>query len=286
MPKWLKRTLLTTVALLTMAAGLSYWLMRGEPEWYRPRVLDAAQREALAKRAEDAVIGVNNWADQLKARESRVPVNALTAPASDDPSLPKESHSVAFSEDELNALFQKWSQFNGWNERLAKYVTDPVIALRRGNLILAGKMKDLGTVASFHFKPEIDASGQLNLTLVRVMGGKLPLPNALWASQRNQMTGAIVARLPAWREGAAITPDGSANQDAILASVGTTMLDILTDQSAEADVFIQNMPVRVAEVTIIDEQLTATVVPLTSSERSALLQRIRAPSSSTTAPVE
>lgn len=285
MRKWLKRTLLTTAALTTMAAGLSYWLLRGEPDWYHPGVLNPAQREALAKRAEDALIGANNWADQLKAREARVQATASTQPSNGEllPS-PSESHSVAFSEDELNALFQKWSQFNGWNERLAKYVTDPVIALRGGNLILAGKMKDIGAVASFHFKPEIDPSGQLQLTLVRVMGGKLPLPKAIWNSQRDRMTTGILARLPAWQAGAAITPDGSANQDAILAAMGQTMLDVLNEQPADANVFIQNVPVRVTELTIIDEQLTSTVAPLTFDERASLLRRIRSSSTSTTAP--
>nr|MBA3272855.1 hypothetical protein [Chthoniobacterales bacterium] len=76
----------------------------------------------------------------------------------------------------------------------------------------------------------------------------------------------------------------AANQDAIAAAMGKTMLDILNGEPGEANAFIHNVPVRVIELTILDEHVTSTVVPLTSKERAALLQRVRTSSAVTTAP--
>lgn len=274
MRKWVKRILLSTAALLTIAAGLSYWLFQGQPDWYQPRAIPAEQREALAQRAEEALIGANNWADQLKARTAR---QQSAAAAQNDQPLPEleESHSVAFTEDELNALFQKWSKWNGWDQRLAKYVTDPVIALRGESIVLAGKINDIGAVASFYFKPQLDDNGQIKLTLSRVLAGRLPMPKAIWNSQRDRMAGAIQAKMPAWQQGAALAADGSANQDLIAASFGQAMIDVLSDRPAEANVFIQGVPMRVTDLKVAEEQLGLTVVPLNASERTDLLQRVQ-----------
>jgi hypothetical protein len=280
MRKWIKRTLLSVAALTTMSAGLSYWLARDQPDWYRPRVLDAGEQESLARRAENALIGANNWADELKVEEARRNADSAATQAT----RPVNSHSVAFSEDELNALFQKWSRWNGWNERLAKYVTDPVVALHNGNLILAGKLNDLGTVASFHFKPEIDSNGKLTLKLARVLAGKLPMPKAVWTSQRDRMAGAIQVRLAGWQASARLTPNGEANHDAIAATMGSAMLDVLNDTPAEPIVFLQSMPLRVTDLGIVDDQLTLTVTPMSSAERSALMTRIGAAPAPATAP--
>jgi hypothetical protein len=280
MRKWVKRTFLSFAVLLAIAAGLSFWLVHAEPAWYRAKILAPAERDALAERAEQSMIGVTNWADEFRAAAVRR--SSGEEPATQPASLPKGTHAVAFSENELNALFQKWSQFNGWDDRLAKYVSDPVIAVRAGNLVLAGKLKEVNTIASFHFSPKIDEKGLLRLTLKRVMAGRLPLPNAIWTSQRDRMTSAILVRMPMWQASARIAPDGSANQDAILAAMGKTLLELLNDRPAEADIFINSMPVRVTELTVTEEQIGATVVPLTDDERQALLRHIKEPTNAPT----
>ena len=60
----------------------------------------------------------------------------------------------------------------GLRDKYSDYLDDPKVVLRDGRLILAGRLRELGTVASFQFKPTIDDSGKLRLDLVRVTGGR------------------------------------------------------------------------------------------------------------------
>ena len=274
--KWIKWTLLTVVAVLAIGAAGSYWMLRTDPDWYRPVAWDPSQHEAIASRAERKFMDASSWANRLKAQAQAAHDAGQAGSTRPAPTTaPDESATVTFGDDELNVLFRKWSQLNGWDQKLAEYVTDPVLVLRPGRLILAGKVKDVGAVASFHFEPSLDERGNLSLKLDRVLAGRLPMPAAVWEQQRDRMLDGLRRRMPLWQNSAAIAPNGAANEAAVSATMGKLLVNVLNDQPSEPVVFVESMPARLTNLEVVEDEMTLTVEPLTSAERTALLQRIR-----------
>ena len=107
---------------------------------------------------------------------------------------------MTFTDDELNAFFDKWFAWNNWKAAYEPHVTDPILLLEDGRLILAARAKELDTIASLQFEPRIDDAGRLDLRLVRVLGGNLPLPHGVLERYRTRLADSMRRRLPRWRE--------------------------------------------------------------------------------------
>src|SRR4051794_24812291 len=97
--KWKKRLLLIALFLAVFAGafvGAAYWMSRGEPEWFTHRVMDPAELEAAAARAEHQMQRTLSWAQDQQAFS--------VSSAGGTPSThPSKSMEVSFTEDELNA---------------------------------------------------------------------------------------------------------------------------------------------------------------------------------------
>ncbi|MCC7351951.1 MAG: hypothetical protein IT446_15430 [Phycisphaerales bacterium] len=276
--KWFKRILLIIAILLTgvlAVLGASYYLMKGIPEWYHPRHQTAQQRDIAARSAEQKLADVQNWAADAHAAEIRA--------RSGRPTTTATSATVTFTEDELNAFFYKWAEFYHFQDRYGQYLSEPVLVLQDNRLILAAQAQKLDAVVSFHFEPSIDEQGRLHLKLVRVLAGRLPMPDALWSSQKSRLERSIKAHLPHWQLDANIDPAGIANDDAVMAGMGKLILHLLNNQPSQAVIFlpiiqnagIRKVPVRLLDVSIAPHALTLTVDRLTSSERTEYLQQLR-----------
>jgi uncharacterized protein YpmS len=278
----LRKVLIGLAAVLAAAIVLSVVgiaMFKGTPTWYSDAAGDRptdAQREQLARAAENKMIDAQNWAATLRAdaQRSQYATTATTARA-------EASHVIEFSDRELNALFDKWSVLYGWRDKYAEYLEDPRVILKNDRLILAGRMKELGAVASIQFRPQLDAQGKLRLDLVRVTGGKLPLPEAAWVKWRDVIVDATRKNLPSWRAQAKIDSSGAANFSAMAATLSRLLFAVAARQPAEPVLFLplagekDSVPVKVANVAVETGKLTLTVEPLTPAERAALLQRIR-----------
>src|SRR5439155_25913177 len=107
-----------------------------------------------------------------------------------------------------------------WDAKYSQYVEGPLVILHDGRLIVAGEVKDLGTVASFQFRPQIDSSGRLKIELLNVAGGRLPLPQSIWTSYRDQLSRSIRQNMPLWQARARIESAGAANASAMSAMMG------------------------------------------------------------------
>src|SRR5436190_10980659 len=174
--KRLKRILLVTALLLTVIAlfrGGSVALVRGTPDYYKPIALTREQIEAASQSAEQTLTRMQNLAAESHGAQIRA-ANSTTTPTT----APADSNTFTFSQDELNALFQKWAQLPGWRADLDRVVADPIIILQPNRVILAGrsKLRQLETIVSMHFEPRIDGQRRFDLNLTSVMAGKLPLP--------------------------------------------------------------------------------------------------------------
>jgi len=279
--KIFRRILLAAAVLLTVklaAVSVGMLLFRGTPEWYHPRHMDAQVREKAAQSATNKLATIHNEAARLR-RDERM------AERSNHPStMPSEPIVVSFTEDELNAFFDKWAGFNEWKSKYERYVTDPVILLDEGRLILAARVKDLNTVASLHFAPRITEAGELDFELVRILGGNLPLPEMVLSRHQTRLRAALMSRLPGWRRTASMDSAGAPNLSAVAAEMSTMALDMLSHEPADPVLFLplvdaslkaRSVPVWLTGVQIENHTLTMQVRPMNAAERDALLKRIR-----------
>jgi hypothetical protein len=286
MRKWIKRTLLAIASLLCAAAVLSasgVLMFKAAPAWYHPRGTGSPQeRAAAAERAEAQIEQTHNWAAKVKADEDKV-LYARRTGAAAPTTRATDPLTITFTEQELSAFFDKWSTAYHWSDKYAAYIEDPAIVLRDGRLILAAKVKELGAIASFQFRPALDATGRLRLELVRVMGGRLPLPDAVWTPQRDKIASSLRRNLPMWQGSAKIEENGASNFATMAASLSRLFLGALHRQAVDPILFLplvdqgKSVPVRLTQLDIDDARLTMTVVPLNPAERVRLLNRIRSP---------
>lgn len=274
--KWLKRLLLLVVFLgvFAVAAGaIGVWLARGTPGWYaRPRGTPQ-QLAAAAHRAEEQVQRTLSWAS---GQAHHSPDTTAPAPSSDN------SLQISLSEDEVNGFFAKWDQTFGWSGHYSRYLSDPQIVIEDGRLILAGAVKDLGSVMSIEFAPRL-ANGKLYMPVQRVLAGRLPLPQAFWDGYRRRLEQSVLARLPEWQARTEVGPDGTANSDAVAAAMGEMLLNVLNDRPTDPVLFLpysiqqnhRSLPVKLTGVQVADKMLTLTVEPMNAVERQTLVERIR-----------
>ena len=281
--KLLKRLLLAVaivLALIITAASVGIILYRGTPNWYHPLNLDPQLREAAAQRATNKLVMIQNQAARIRRDDRRARGgSAATVPV--DRAAPI---TVSFTEDELNAFFDKWAVWNGWKSKYEKHITDPIILLSDGRIIVAAKARALNTVASLHFEPRITDQGLLDLRLVRVLGGRLPLPDAALSGYRQKLAETMLRNMPRWQATATIDSSGTPNFSAVAAAMGQLALHVLANEPAEPVLFVplvdsnlhpRSVAVTLTDVRVVDHTLTLSVQPMTSTERAALLTRIR-----------
>jgi hypothetical protein len=291
--KWIKRLFTTFVVLVLLAIASSFLLhrlARAKPDWYPVRIFDEAARGAAARSVEDKLFGVQNCALDTNAnernRQSGIKPGTAGYIAAPDPVM-----HISFTEAELNAFFLEWDEAMHWKDSYSQYVEDPVIVLQDNRLILAGIVKDLDTLVSVHFEPSLDSDGNLRLSLVKVMGGKLPLPRVFWDGYRQKLVHAMTGKIEQSQKLARIAADGSLNHAAMVAEMNKLMLHALSDEPADPILFLHHdnlhnnaWPVKVTKVTVADKVIDLTVIPLSADERKQLLEHIREPLTKPEAP--
>jgi uncharacterized protein YpmS len=273
MKKWTRRLSISGITLPGIAIVLAFTalkLMRGTPDWYQPLAASPQQREAAAQRATDKLVLIQNQAARARADE-RAPAPATRA---------ADAIEISLADDELNALVEKWSVWQNVKTSYERFISEPRIVIQDGRIILAGQFKELDTVASLHFEPRIDPDGRVRLRLVRILAGKLPVPQSLVSKYQQRAVDGLTARLPAWRKNAAIDASGIANSSAISAVLGELLINLLQQRPAEPVLFVRlfqggTMPVRVSDVKIVDHHVNLIVHPMTRAERDALLEKTR-----------
>lgn len=288
--KTLLRILLMLLFTLVVIAVCGWFMLRGTPAWYRATAITADQRRAAAARVEDKLIHIYNWVAATRARRVRAVAATKSAPTSTAAidflaHEPAQPFQITFTETELNAFFEKWADAGDRRQVLAQYVQNPRVVLRDNQIILAGTLKDLGLVVSMEFEPKIDPQGNLQMDLVRVVGGVLPLPDLVWAKRRKQMQTMLTRQLPALQARTYIAPDGTASPATAEASMNKLLQAVLSRQIADPVIFLpydvqhldSSVPVTVSAVSIQKDTLTMTVQQMTTAQRQALVEKLRTP---------
>jgi len=265
------------LSVLALAVGgSSWWLSRGEPEWYQPKQTDPKELAAASDRAEKQIERTLSWAQDQQV------YTATHAAGVKAPAEPTRSTDIKFSQTELNGFFQKWDTTFGWSHSYSAYVDDPMVVLRDEKLLFAGRVKELGAVVSVELWPRLE-NDQLRISVTRVLAGRLPLPRALWSRYITALSNTVEGNLDNWRSFAEITPRG-ANTSAVSAAMGELLIDALHDQPSSPVLFLpiagssRGLPVQITGVSIDNETLSLTVRSLSIDEQKLLLAHIRSDS--------
>jgi hypothetical protein len=286
MKKWIKRVMLFVVGLalvLGVWAGWAYWRVRGTPDWLRHSTASAEERAAAANRMDQKILEAlsvtREWGDS-DASQTQPTTSAASGDRRPATTQRYTQLKVSFTEDELNASFQKWDQLYHWTDRYKNYVQDPSIVLHDSKIILAGNSDEVGTVVSLHFDPKLTPKGQLDLRLSSILAGRFSLPQWSVEKYRTSMRAKLKSVLPELQRKAKFEPDGSANSDAVAAAMAKLFLHVLDNEPGEPVLFLpvrnkRSVPVKLTGVTIDNKELTLTVKPLNAKERLGVLDEIR-----------
>jgi hypothetical protein len=281
MRRRLTRLLLVLGISLILAALAIITLLKTTPGWYGNQI----PPESIARIAADAetkVAETQNWAVLVhgdRIRTQRATESKAIAPTT----RASDSHEIRFTQDELNALFTKWSSVYGWNAQYGEQLEDPRIIFQQDRLILAARAKQLGAVASFHFEPSLDQRG-LGLKLVSARAGLLPLPEALWGSYRQQLIDTLASEIPQFKTNARIDARGAANEAAVSLILARLLMQAAQNEPGEPILFLPltdngtAIPVRVTSLSIggADPSMSMQVRPLNQTERKELITKISA----------
>jgi len=284
MRKWFKRFLLALalgLALLALFLTGGFVLLRGKPSYYRQSTLTAEQKAQAATRAESKLSQLQNMAVDAHGAQVQK-LRGVTQPAT----LPGAT-TFSFTDEELNALFNKWAEVNNWKAVLSPVVEDPMIVLQDSRIILAGKvtLKNMDTIVSIHFEPEIDDEGRLDLRLVSILGGKLPLPReSIMQPVRKRISQELSEYLPELQLRAAMTPEGAVNESAAKALYCELLNNTLHDHPSAGALFLPMLsahnnlaPFKLTNITIEDNTLSFTVLPMDQSACAQLLEQVKQP---------
>lgn len=290
--KWFKVAGWLVAFVVVAGAGLwgtSYVMLRRTPEWYQPDISTDEQKSKAAKAFEDVLASIHNWGGKRRAIQYRKSPAEQTKAASRGVEQarailgekPDEAFKISFTDEQLNAFFNKWASTHNRREWFEKYVEDPRVVLREKQLIFAGKIKDSGVIVSLVFQPRLEPNGDINMNLVHVFGGTLPVPDAAWGAQRTSIENTLKSKLPAYQQGAAIASDSTANGDAGAAAMNELLLATLNYKSASPVIFVpleinlsQNLPVKITAFAIHDHTIEMTAEQLSEEERDAFLKRL------------
>lgn len=266
------------MALIALFLTGGFVLLRGTPAYYRQSRLSVEQRAQAATRAESKLSRMQNMAVDVHGADLQRR-NGATQPATEPGAT-----TFSFTDDELNALFNKWAELHNWKDLMSRVVEEPMVVLQDGRIILAGKvtLKNLDTIVSIHFVPTITPDGRLDLKLAAILGGKLPLPrDTVISPMRDKLLKMMAQDIPVWQQNATFTKSGTLNDDAVKATLGQLLVRTLNDAPSEPVVFLwtgsATVPVKLTDISIANNTLSLTVVPLDPTERATLLAQIKQP---------
>ena len=265
--------------LLVLALGVwAIWASGMVPAWYHP--FEPGSRPGLAQEVEDKLIGLQNWAASLHAWE--------TANSQGNRPLakkPEDELTICFTQDEVNAFLGKWYGFYGYQkidgQQLSDVFLKPMVVLDSGQITIAGTVPPLSNrVVSLNIMPIVQDGG-LQLKLMGVHSGKLPLPEFTWSKPRAMLVNGLASIIARYRSSAGLDKGGAANTDAVSVILAQQGIDILTGKVTQNVLFLpvvsekSGLPVRLKSVDVSDGMLTLTTEPLTADARQRMIHHIR-----------
>lgn len=287
--KWLRRglwyTALVLVVMVITAVIMAYQASR-VPDWYRPDAMTVQQREKAARQAEVVWAKTQNWVAESEAAVRR---EVVRHPGSMKDIAPSdEPFDIELTGDEINAAMGKWAVVYDARGRMDQYLTHPTVVLRKGQVILAGEVQKSGPfkgrVLSLHLEPTIKDDGKLDINLVSLKVGLLPVAHAIWASESDRVTNSIYRNLSSLQKKAKLQSTGDANGDAVGAALALMAVRTLENQPVDPVVFVQladgrHVPVIILKIEIMDGDngglLRLTVCAMSQKQREEFVDHLK-----------
>ena len=273
------------------AGGVMYHMLRGTPDWYQQDDSTADQKRSAADRVEDLLARLRDHVikpsrAKLDERRKQELAKANQQSAEQAEQIKSEQadapFELEFTDAQLNAFFERW-KVGPRQEMFDEYVENPRIAIRNNQLIFFGKYKSNGIILSLIFEPKIDDKGNFLLNLVRVQGGMLSVPDAMWAGKRDSIAQMLKKKLPAYQADASALPDGCVNGGAGSAAMNEMLLAVLSNAPtpavvlvpANAGTLVPSIPVKITAMTVANRSLKMTAQKMTPEEQAAYLKTIK-----------
>lgn len=248
------------------------------PAWYKPPGPNASADDAQI--AESKLIVVQNWAASKHAFESAK--SRGTKPLAQ---APAEELTVAFTQDEVNSFLAKWYSSVGRQmidgQQFSGIISSPMVVITPDHLTIAGKDPSLGDrVISLDIRPTV-ANEKLQLQLLRVRSGNLPLPEFTWKPTRTLLMDSLKAMLGKYQTSASFDKAGGAGPNAMAAVMALQGIDTLNGRPTLNVLFLPvisenaGLPVQLQSCELQDGMITLTTIPLDAEHRRQLLETIR-----------
>jgi hypothetical protein len=237
--KLVVRLLLGVVLLLTLSALLLLYLVKRDPDWFKEIALTTQQVDTHSKSLEDKMTVLANEVDQTSVGVSSAP----------------QLLKLSITEDELNAMYAKWSKWNNTAEFITKKVSDPQIRLRDGELIAAGRLQGFSTVLSVHFAAVKDDAGTIRFRMNGMRSGALPLPEASIAGQKESLIRTVDSEVSRMRPEIVLDPP---NKQAMQVLAGSAIVQLFRGKEVDGLVLLKRggLPVDLTAVArLIDIQI-------------------------------
>lgn len=284
---WVRRVVLVSLLVAVGVIGfLGLQLYRSgvRPDWYR-KALSEQARAAAQKAAEAKLLSVQNWMQDGRLYSSsgqdrpRLP-NDPVAP-------PPDTHTLTLTEDELNSFLEPHEK--ALLAKFGQWIEAPYIRLHEGQIIIAVTLKDTGRVLSVYVTPSVADDG-LKLSIDHlVFGESVTVPEFLWSGYLRKLGEQCRPKLDSsrsqagWVKNELYQETDIANEAAVIASLNRLVLRAIEKKGADPVLFLpvegkfdRGHPIRVTSIKVENAALAMTFQPLTRSERTHLMKRIRA----------
>ena len=266
-----RRILLLLAAILAVATttGTGGWFYQATPTWYAPPDSDPDLAKSADNQADQTLLDLVSWAAQVQAKEQR---RRLNTP---DGEPPIGNKTVTLNNNQIGAFLAAWSEGK----------VDGRLVVTDGSLIMATYSSSLHTVVSLQVDPAMDEQGMLRMNIRHLGAGRLWVPRWTVGGLLEKNRGQIETRLAQLQPLAAIDNTGTANPAAAGCVGLRILLDTLNDRSTEPFLCVpydlgnmrHTVPVKLTEIKVEGNAVTATLGPLSEEEQSGLLARIQEP---------
>ena len=267
------------IVLALAGGGLYVWRgIKAVPAFYQVLPLEGAARLEAIESVERKVLNLQADLDRAYAHSQ-----ATRAPEVEEPATSGQGAApilVSFTGPEIDTYFRKWLEEAGHASRIQRHMENPRIGIADGYVILGGRMPEFGAIVSMHFLPMADEKG-VRLRLEGVYAGRIRLPDMALEKFRDLSVSALGERLPELRRQAEISPEGFANEAAILAASQSQVIDLLQGQQIQPLYTFVPLPgrglvaSRITEMKINAQELVVGIELLDRQGRQQLLEQVR-----------
>jgi hypothetical protein len=282
----LRKVLWSLVALLVVGCLLAlwaFWVATRIPLWYLPVTkLATTEQSDQEWQVRNKMAEAQTWANHHHAWEA-----ATSAGRTPLGKAPERELTVSFTQDEINAFVGVWyndygQKLIGGKERFSEVFCKPMVVIRPDCITMAGTMPMLGNrVVSLDLEPKVE-SGMLNLRILRIRMGDLPVPDFAWSRARADLLKSLKAIREDSQRWAKVDDSGAGNGALVTAILTQQGMDALEKKPTWNVLFIPmelgkaGLPVQLRTCELADGQITLTSQPIPRAERKGLLEAVKA----------